>query len=89
MATAAITAGLLYEGLAVNALAHCGVSFVGCDTNLVECAVVFVAAVILTLLYRTFDRGVGRFVIHNLNLPLLNLSRNIDSNIILCKDKHV
>lgn len=89
MAAAAVTTGLLNEGLAVNALAHCGVSFVSCDTNLVECAVVFVAAVIFTLLYRTFNRGVGRFVIHNCDLPLLNLSRNIGSNIILCKDRSV
>lgn len=43
----------------------------GGNLNLVKCAVVFVLAVIFALLYRTFDRVIGSFVIHHQTLPFM------------------
>ena len=64
MAGAVFAAGLLNEGFAVNALANGRVCFMGGNAYLIERAVIFVAAVILALLYGTFDGGIGRLVFH-------------------------
>ena len=53
---------LLPEGLAVGAGIHGGVHFVGAHQDAVQGAVVFVAAVMGTLLDSTFDGLVGMTV---------------------------
>ena len=50
------------EGLAVGALVHGGVGLVGAHHNPIQGAVVFVFAVISTLLYGAFDALVGMTV---------------------------
>ena len=62
--TAAAAAGLLNKGFAVNTLANCGVSFVSCDLYGVKGAVVFVLAVVFTLLYSAFDGMIRSLVFH-------------------------
>ncbi len=63
-AASAFAAVLLNEGFAVNALTHSRVCLVGCNTNLIKSAIVFVAAVVFALLYGTFDGGVRGLVFH-------------------------
>ena len=55
---------LLDEGFAVDALADGRVRLMGSDAYGVKGAVVLIRAVILALLYRTFDAGVGSLVFH-------------------------
>ncbi len=69
VAGSALARGLLYKGFTVNTLTNGRICFVGCNAHLVESAVIFIAAMIFTLLYRTFDGGIGRLVFHVFNLP--------------------
>ncbi len=69
VAGTALAGGLLNKRFAVNTLTNRGICFVGCNTHLVKGAVIFIAAMIFTLLYRTFDGGIWRLVFHVFNLP--------------------
>ncbi len=64
---------LFVEGLAVGALIHGGVGFVGAHQDTVQRAVVLRAAMMLALADGAFDALVGMAVtIHNAFLLLLN-----------------
>ncbi len=75
----AVCAGLLYEGLAVNALTHGRICLMGGNLYCVKSAVVFVLAVIFALFYRTFDRVIGSFVIHHQTLPFKRVFAHLAS----------
>ena len=56
---------LLAEGLAVGALIHGGIYFMGTDQDLVQRAVVCLIAVVGALVHSTFDAFIG-IAIHSL-----------------------
>jgi len=64
VAAAACTVFLLLEGFTVHALAHGGICFVGRNLYRIQCAVVFRAAMVFTLLDSAFNGGVGSLVFH-------------------------
>ena len=63
-------AALLFKGLAVNALAYCGVRLMCADVYCVERAVVFCFTVILAGLYIALDR---RILSHKITLRFIFL----------------
>ena len=54
---------LSFKGLAVGALVERRVCFVGADLDLIQCAVVIAAAMVLALEHGAFDALVGVLVI--------------------------
>ncbi len=64
MAASAFAAVSLNERFTVNTLTHSRVRLVSCNADLVESAIVLIAAVVFALLNGTFDGGVRGLVFH-------------------------
>ena len=73
-----------FKALTVCALLFCGVAFVRTNLDFIKIAVVTVAAVVYTVLYRTFDTHISSFCVHN-NNPLLKLFKASPYEIIISR----